>query len=115
MCDHVVFLWIWMFFRLLETIDVHSGYDFPYWNPLHLIPGYAGKYIRKSMEHKSKFEFRKRSQIIVLLTVTGTRFHDFHHYNFNGNYAPTFRWWDWIFGTDKQYKEFLQAGGKKKD
>ena len=40
--NHVFFLWAWMFFRLLETIDVHSGYDFPF-NPLHLIPGYAGK------------------------------------------------------------------------
>ena len=32
-----------MFVRLLETIEVHSGYDFPYLNPLHLIPGYAGE------------------------------------------------------------------------
>ena len=30
-----------MAFRLLETIDVHSGYDIPL-NPMHLIPGYAG-------------------------------------------------------------------------
>ena len=29
--------------RLLETIDVHSGYDIPYINVMHLIPGYAGK------------------------------------------------------------------------
>ena len=42
-CDHVVFMWLWMFVRLLETIEVHSGYDFPYLNPLNLIPGYAGK------------------------------------------------------------------------
>ena len=44
MCDHVVQMWLWMFVRLLETIEVHSGYDFPYLNPLHLIPGYAGGY-----------------------------------------------------------------------
>jgi len=37
----------------------------------------------------------------------GVRYHDFHHRNFTGNFAPTFRWWDWLFGTDKQYKEFL--------
>ena len=42
-CNHVVLLWTWMFVRLLETIEVHSGYDFPYLNPLHLIPGYAGE------------------------------------------------------------------------
>ena len=75
--NHVFFLWAWMFFRLLETIDVHSGYDFPF-NPLHLIPGYAG-----------------------------ARWHDFHHMNFNGNYSSTFVWWDKLFGTDHQYKEYL--------
>ncbi len=42
-CDHLVLIWFWMVVRLLETIEVHSGYDFPYLNPLHLIPGYAGK------------------------------------------------------------------------
>ena len=78
MCDHIILMWMWMFFRLLETIEVHSGYDFPYLNPLHLIPGYAG-----------------------------ARFHDFHHQNFNGNYSSSFKWWDWLFGTDRQYKEFL--------
>ncbi len=43
MCTHVMLMWAWMFIRLLETIEVHSGYDFPYLNPLHLIPGYAGE------------------------------------------------------------------------
>jgi methylsterol monooxygenase len=76
--NHIAFMWLWMFVRLLETIDVHSGYDFPYLNPLHLIPGYAG-----------------------------ARFHDFHHKNFIGNYSSSFVWWDWLFGTDKQYKEYL--------
>ncbi|XP_065185659.1 methylsterol monooxygenase 1-like [Sycon ciliatum] len=77
-CTHIVFLWCWMSVRLLETIDVHSGYDFPL-NPLHLIPGYAG-----------------------------ARYHDFHHKNFTGNYGSTFIWWDWYFGTDGEYKQFLQ-------
>jgi len=39
--------------------------------------------------------------------LSGAKFHDFHHYNFTGNYASTFSWWDWLFGTDKQFKEFL--------
>lgn len=34
-----------MVVRLLETIDVHSGYDIPYINVFHLIPGYAGIYV----------------------------------------------------------------------
>lgn len=86
--NHLVFLWTWVTIRLMETIEVHSGYDIPYINPMHLIPGYAG-----------------------------VRFHDFHHYNFVGNYSSTFFWWDWLLGTDQQYKEFKnknkELSGKK--
>lgn len=78
--NHIVFLWVWVTVRLLETIDVHSGYDVPYINVLHLLPFYAG-----------------------------SRFHDFHHYNFVGNYSSTFRWWDILFGTDAQYKEYQKS------
>lgn len=76
LCDHVILLWAWVTVRLIETIDVHSGYDIPL-NPLHLIPFYAG-----------------------------SRHHDFHHMNFIGNYASTFTWWDRIFGTDAQYNAY---------
>ncbi|XP_078580558.1 methylsterol monooxygenase 1-like [Branchiostoma floridae x Branchiostoma japonicum] len=82
-CTHFVQMWVWGLFRLLETIDVHSGYDIPY-NPMHLLPFY-----------------------------TGARFHDFHHMNFNGNYAPTFRWWDKLLGTDQQYQEYCSKMGTK--
>lgn len=77
--NHLMLMWTWVTFRLLETIDVHSGYDIPYLNPFHLIPGYAG-----------------------------VRFHDFHHYNFVGNYSSTFFWWDWLLGTDQQYEDFKE-------
>lgn len=83
LANHIIMLWTWVTFRLLETIDVHSGYDLWFLNPMHLIPGYAG-----------------------------VRFHDFHHYNFVGNYASTFRWWDWIFGTDKYYVEYCKRNRK---
>ena len=75
-CDHLTFLWIWMAVRVAETTDVHSGYDIPI-SPFYLLPGYAG-----------------------------ARVHDFHHFNFEGNYAPTFVWWDQICGTDNYYKDF---------
>ncbi|KAI0210354.1 Methylsterol monooxygenase 1 [Lamellibrachia satsuma] len=81
--NHVVMLWAWVAVRLLETIDVHSGYDIPYVNIFHLIPGYGG-----------------------------AKFHDFHHYNFLGNYASTFTWWDRMFGTDWQYKEYYAKRAK---
>ncbi|XP_008400998.1 methylsterol monooxygenase 1 [Poecilia reticulata] len=84
-CNHVFFLWAWVAFRLLETIDVHSGYDIPL-NPLHLIPFYAG-----------------------------ARFHDFHHMNFVGNYSSTFTWWDKLLNTDNQYNKYLEKQGGKKE
>ncbi|KAI8495710.1 Methylsterol monooxygenase 1 [Branchiostoma belcheri] len=89
-CTHMVQMWAWVAVRLIETIDVHSGYDLPY-HPLHLIPFYGG-----------------------------ARFHDFHHMNFTGNYSSTFTWWDKLFGTDQQYKDYqkkvaAKEGGKKQE
>ena len=45
LCNHLALIWLWMAVRLLETIEVHSGYDFPYINPLNLLPGYAGQLV----------------------------------------------------------------------
>ena len=42
----------------------------------------------------------------------GPRAHDFHHSHNKGNYGA-FKIWDWAFGTDKPYKEWL-AGKKVK-
>mmetsp|Transcript_156838 Transcript_156838/g.503384 ORF Transcript_156838/g.503384 Transcript_156838/m.503384 type:complete len:765 (-) Transcript_156838:612-2906(-) len=71
--NHLAFMWAWLYMRLLVTYDSHSGYDLPF-NLLHLIPGYSG-----------------------------AREHDWHHKFFNGNYAPTFLWWDRIFGSSAPY------------
>jgi len=83
--SHFILLWAWVTIRLMETIDVHSGYDIPFINPMHLVPGYAG-----------------------------ARFHDFHHYNFIGNYSSTFVWWDKLCGTDSQYLEYYKGKQKPK-
>lgn len=83
--SHFILLWAWVTIRLMETIDVHSGYDIPFINPMHLVPGYAG-----------------------------ARFHDFHHYNFVGNYSSTFVWWDKLCGTDSQYLEYYKGKQKPK-
>lgn len=95
-----------MFVRLLETIEVHSGYDFPYLNPLHLIPGYAGINIIQ-LDHNCLYN-------CLYFFILGIRFHDFHHKNFVGNYSSSFVWWDWLFGTDKQYKEYIAQEKMKK-
>jgi methylsterol monooxygenase len=39
--SHLAVLWAWLAVRTMQTNDAHSGYDFPYLNPLYLIPGYG--------------------------------------------------------------------------
>jgi len=73
---HLVTLWFWLLVRIWQEIDCHCGYDFP-WSGNHWIPFFGG-----------------------------AEFHDFHHMNFVGNYASTFRWWDYVFGTDNKYYQF---------
>ncbi|XP_062518021.1 methylsterol monooxygenase 1-like [Corticium candelabrum] len=74
--NHIFLLWTWMAVRLIETIDVHSGYNIKL-NPLHILPFYGGN-----------------------------EYHDFHHMNFVGNYGSTFTFWDKLFGTDRQWREY---------
>eukprot|EP00123_Amoebidium_parasiticum_P012880 comp21631_c0_seq1/m.30370 comp21631_c0_seq1/g.30370 ORF comp21631_c0_seq1/g.30370 comp21631_c0_seq1/m.30370 type:complete len:343 (-) comp21631_c0_seq1:229-1257(-) len=72
---HLLTLWVWLVFRLYETIEDHSGYDLPF-NPTNLIPFWGGPV-----------------------------HHDHHHKTFDGNYASVFSFWDWLFGTDIQFQE----------
>ncbi|KAN0034010.1 hypothetical protein ACTFIV_000490 [Dictyostelium citrinum] len=62
-------LWVWLGVRLYQTVECHSGYDFP-WSFTNLIPFWGG-----------------------------APFHDYHHEVFIGNYASTFTYLDKIFGT----------------
>ena len=50
----------------------------------------------------------------LLPGYAGPRYHDFHHYNFDGNYAPTFKWWDYICGTDSEFKTFIKTQEERK-
>ncbi|TPX45990.1 hypothetical protein SeMB42_g02782 [Synchytrium endobioticum] len=70
---HVITVLWWITIRLFQVIDAHSGYDFP-WSLRHFLPIWAG-----------------------------ANFHDYHHMAFVGNYASSFRLWDYIMGTDKQF------------
>ncbi|XP_022158130.1 methylsterol monooxygenase 2-2-like [Momordica charantia] len=74
---HLMTLWLWMTLRLMETVEAHCGYHFP-WSPSNFLPLYGGAY-----------------------------FHDYHHrllYTKSGNYSSTFTYMDWIFGTDKGFR-----------
>ncbi|XP_073113202.1 very-long-chain aldehyde decarbonylase GL1-8 isoform X1 [Elaeis guineensis] len=75
---HLITLWLWVILRVLETVEVHSGYHFP-WSPANFLPLYGG-----------------------------AEFHDYHHrvlYTKSGNYSSTFIYMDWLFGTDKGYRK----------
>eukprot|EP01089_Gocevia_fonbrunei_P022835 TRINITY_DN9388_c0_g1_i1.p1 TRINITY_DN9388_c0_g1~~TRINITY_DN9388_c0_g1_i1.p1 ORF type:complete len:264 (+),score=33.08 TRINITY_DN9388_c0_g1_i1:78-869(+) len=81
--DHMFTLWMWLIVRVLQVIEAHSGYDFP-WSMHNWVPGWGG-----------------------------AEFHDYHHKQTIGNFASTFRWCDWIFGTDRAYKASLKQSRRK--
>ncbi|KAF2473494.1 uncharacterized protein BDR25DRAFT_302367 [Lindgomyces ingoldianus] len=86
---HILTMYLWIVFRLFQAIDAHSGYEFP-WSLHHFIPFWAGA------EH-----------------------HDIHHERFIGNYASSFRWWDYFLDTEagpeaaKKRRERKMAKAKK--
>ncbi|KAG8166350.1 hypothetical protein KVR01_002039 [Diaporthe batatas] len=67
---HLFTMYVWIVLRLFQAIDAHSGYDFP-WSLRHFLPVWAGA------DH-----------------------HDTHHEKFIGNYASSFRWWDYFLDTE---------------
>lgn len=67
---HLFTLTFWITLRLFQAVDSHSGYEFP-WSLHHFIPFWAGA------EH-----------------------HDDHHRFFIGNYASSFRWFDYFLSTE---------------
>eukprot|EP01122_Echinamoeba_exundans_P003715 TRINITY_DN1378_c0_g2_i1.p3 TRINITY_DN1378_c0_g2~~TRINITY_DN1378_c0_g2_i1.p3 ORF type:complete len:130 (+),score=34.35 TRINITY_DN1378_c0_g2_i1:951-1340(+) len=75
LATHITSVYIWIGIRLLQVVECHSGYDFP-WSPRKFIPFWGG-----------------------------AEFHDFHHETFTGNYASTFTIWDHVFGTDVKYRD----------
>lgn len=85
---HLLTLWLWMSVRVLETVEAHCGYHFP-WSPSNFLPLYGG-----------------------------AEFHDFHHrvlYTKSGNYASTFMYMDWLFGTDKDYRKQKSLHSDRKE
>lgn len=70
---HLFTLYVYLALRCLQTVDCHSGYDFP-WGLRKYFPLYGGAF-----------------------------FHDHHHRIHSGNYSSTFVWVDWLFGTDHAF------------
>lgn len=85
---HLVTVICWVVGRLLQAIDAHSGYEFP-WSFHHFFPMWAGA------DH-----------------------HDEHHKYFVGNYSSSFRHWDYFLGTEtpstaKKHTLFKNTSEKK--
>lgn len=66
---HMVTVYVWVVIRLLQAVDAHSGYDFP-WSLHNWLPFWGG-----------------------------ADWHDKHHERFLVNYSSSFKWWDIIMGT----------------
>ncbi|ODV88622.1 hypothetical protein CANCADRAFT_125727 [Tortispora caseinolytica NRRL Y-17796] len=86
---HLITVYVWVILRLFQAVDAHSGYEFP-WSLHHFLPFWAGA------EH-----------------------HDEHHQFFIGNYASSFRWWDYVLDTNagpkaKADRKFRAAQKAKK-
>ncbi|PPD94744.1 hypothetical protein GOBAR_DD08280 [Gossypium barbadense] len=89
---HLITLWLWMVLRVLETVEAHCGYHFP-WSLSNFLTFIWGV--------SSVFTCHFASSQVA-------DFHDYHHrllYTKSGNYSSTFVYMDWIFGTDKGYRK----------
>jgi sterol desaturase/sphingolipid hydroxylase (fatty acid hydroxylase superfamily) len=75
---HIFTFAIWGKVRLTETLEDHSGYEFP-WSPFRLIPFSAS-----------------------------AAYHDFHHSHNVGNYSSFFSFWDTLCGTNKDYYNYYE-------
>ena len=71
---HIYTVIIWIMYRVLEGMDGHSGYDFP-WHVTHLIPFSAGG-----------------------------RYHSFHHSRNVGNFGGVLHIFDTLFGTNVEWR-----------
>ncbi|KAI1034067.1 hypothetical protein LB505_003244 [Fusarium chuoi] len=80
---HLFTMYTWIVLRLFQAIDSHSGYDFP-WSLRHFLPVWAG-----------------------------AAHHDLHHEKFIGNYASSFRWWDYCLDTEAGAEAHKRRRDKK--
>ncbi|KAF0686713.1 Aste57867_21555 [Aphanomyces stellatus] len=76
--SHILCLWLWLFLRMLDTIEIHSGYEYPL-NLKHMVP-----------------------------LLSGASRHDYHHEHFDGNFGSILVVWDWICRTDTHFRTLQQ-------
>jgi len=89
-----------------ETVDAHSGYTLP-WSPFRYIPGFLGS---RTLTPLCLALSPPNNQI---LTRTISEGHDWHHSHNRGNFG-ILSFWDWICGTDREYRDWLKNPTKHK-
>nr|XP_043609713.1 methylsterol monooxygenase 2-2 isoform X1 [Erigeron canadensis] len=101
---HLITLWLWMMVRVLETVEAHCGYHFP-WSLSNFLPLYGGLVTIVCIYHRLSI---LDDNFFFFLEILRSDFHDYHHrliYTKSGNYSSTFVYMDWIFGTDHGYRK----------
>lgn len=96
---HALTTFIWVFLRVWETVDTHSGYVFP-WSPWYAY--FIGEELIIN-----KGDLAKAQHCVA------HGFHDYHHQYNVGNYASPLI--DWLFGTDASYRRHVSAAAKGSD
>ncbi|KAL4444717.1 hypothetical protein ABPG74_015925 [Tetrahymena malaccensis] len=76
---HFSTLCMWIFVMGVNAVEEHSGYDFP-WSPFNL----------------SDYN-------------VSAQFHDFHHSHNVGTFGAQFNFYDKLFKTDKEFKQFMES------
>jgi sterol desaturase/sphingolipid hydroxylase (fatty acid hydroxylase superfamily) len=76
---HMVTICVWLLFRMMETYENHSGYEWS-WGQLSFLPW-----------------------------KLGSDYHNFHHSHNVGNFGSMFGFWDTIMGTNAHYLKFKKT------
>lgn len=110
---HLFTLWLWMVVRVLETVEAHCGYHFPF-SLSNFIPLYGG-WVVFSSSLVLRLEIYLLNMVLEVILVIrnmiyllslirssiklrSADFHDYHHrvlYTKSGNYSSTFVYMDW--------------------
>ena len=109
MQSHTFTFSVWMFLRIVETVDAHSGYRLPFvpWQMFDYLQVLASLTPSVSLcSHIIHTHIHTHTPLIHtrLETQGGAERHDFHHSNFSGSYGSFFCFWDWLCGTDVPYR-----------
>lgn len=75
---HAITFVTWMFLRLIETNDGHSGYEFPV------------------------------SMFKVIPFMSDPNYHNYHHLKNIGNYGSFTWLWDSMFGTNSEFFKYAE-------